>query len=482
MGMAASQARLLEMTSRKHDIEFALQKLSNQKVSLSRDMQEVSEDYQEALNSKVLKWSNNSGVTYIDLNYKNLMTPSMLNKNDTYLLTDMNGKVVIDSNYKKYAEMISADGGTGNWESIRTDVLASLTGIDASIIEANFQGIEDVWGTMNKAAGLRAGEPEKPLQQGSASTILGKLGSGTGVSGGFSKGDNWQEAYNQAGTINISSGNDVKNVVNYLKSSMGPYMESPEDFEAACDTFAKSYEKLDGVTGGSSAIKSDNGSYKIDVKSMVDEILGSYSARVGSAGKGGYGDVQLYNWVDIDSNEYKNWVSEHATWEEEFNSAEGDYNDTVEAQTTALTAEQESQINFYDELFSTIAEKGWTFNEKVSEPEYLNQMLQNNLYMITTVERNGEYNDDSDVFEWDNEYSTDIASNCNNIFAVSDNEGIYEAMAEYEYQKNLIHRKESQVDLKMKDLETELQSINSIIESTKKIEQENIEKNFKTFA
>ena len=49
--MAASQARFLEMTSRKHDIEYMLQKLSNQKVALATDMEEVSRDYQDALNS-----------------------------------------------------------------------------------------------------------------------------------------------------------------------------------------------------------------------------------------------------------------------------------------------------------------------------------------------------------------------------------------------------------------------------------------------
>ena len=135
MGMAASQARLLQLTSRKNDIGYELTRLSNDKVSLSREMQKVSRKYQDSLNQKVLKWSNNNGVSYIDLSYNNLMKPSTMNQNKPYLLTDQNDKIVIDSEYKKYAEMISPNGSTGgNWESVRTQVLAELTGIDATKI------------------------------------------------------------------------------------------------------------------------------------------------------------------------------------------------------------------------------------------------------------------------------------------------------------------------------------------------------------
>ena len=81
MGMSASQGRFLQLTERFNTIGCELQRLSNDKVTLSREMQEVSRKYQSALNQKVLKWSNNSGVSYIDLSYQNLMKPSAMNKN-----------------------------------------------------------------------------------------------------------------------------------------------------------------------------------------------------------------------------------------------------------------------------------------------------------------------------------------------------------------------------------------------------------------
>lgn len=80
MGMAASQVRLLQLTSRKNTIGYQLQNLSLQKTALSRDMQRVTRNYQEALNTKTLKWSNNAGVSHVDLSYANLMRPGSANK------------------------------------------------------------------------------------------------------------------------------------------------------------------------------------------------------------------------------------------------------------------------------------------------------------------------------------------------------------------------------------------------------------------
>ena len=94
MGMAASQVRLLQLTSRKNTIGRTLEDLSLQKTSLSRDMKRVSKNYQDALSTKTLKWSNNSGVTYVDLSYGNLMRPNTYNNNTPYLLTNANGNIV----------------------------------------------------------------------------------------------------------------------------------------------------------------------------------------------------------------------------------------------------------------------------------------------------------------------------------------------------------------------------------------------------
>lgn len=103
-------------------------------------------------------------------------------------------------------------------------------------------------------------------------------------------------------------------------------------------------------------------------------------------------------------------------------------------------------------------------------------MLQNNLYTITTVERTSEYDTDKNEFSWLNEYSTDIASNCDNIFAVSDSDARNQALAEYEYKKSIINEKETRIDTRMQDLQTEQAAIKQMIESVDKVKNDNIER------
>ena len=196
MGLPATAGRYMFLTARKDDIGLQLNMLVNTKTRLTSDMNKVSEKYQDALNHKSFKWTNNGGGTYSDISYNTLMRPSIENQNNPLLLTDTYERIVIDEKYRKYAELISATGSAGgDWESVRTQILTELTGI-----------------------------------------------------------------------------------------------------------------------------------------ALIDNNL-------------------------------------------------------------TLTAEQKSLINFYDTLFSSIAEKGWIFNEQVTNNEYLNQVLQNNLYSVTTVKSNKEYNE-----------------------------------------------------------------------------------------
>ena len=123
MGMAASQVRFLSLQNRKNTIGLNLMTLSNRKLALSRDMNRVANEYNDAMNMKKLQWSNNNGVTYSDLSYDTLMKPNDTNANLPYIITDENGRVVVDDqdivldgvntgvSYKDLAMMISSYSG-----------------------------------------------------------------------------------------------------------------------------------------------------------------------------------------------------------------------------------------------------------------------------------------------------------------------------------------------------------------------------------
>ncbi len=116
MGLAASQARFLAITSRKADCEYRSMQIAQDKLSVTRDLAQISEDYQNAINQTKLLWQDPyvSDDTY-NLSYGILMTPSTLNNYNPYLITTRTGSVVLNNQYAAAARAsISADGSAAS--------------------------------------------------------------------------------------------------------------------------------------------------------------------------------------------------------------------------------------------------------------------------------------------------------------------------------------------------------------------------------
>lgn len=154
MGMSASQVRFLSLQSRKHSITNQLAKLSNRKMALSRDMNTVAMRYTQALNEKLLKWSNDSGSNYSTLTYDLLMRPNDLSFEKPYIVTKAStGEVVLNNDelnleqygltpnedhltYQKLASYISSFSGVDsqgnviykNGGNVKTDTAGKVVG------------------------------------------------------------------------------------------------------------------------------------------------------------------------------------------------------------------------------------------------------------------------------------------------------------------------------------------------------------------
>lgn len=75
MGMSASQARLLSLTARLHDIELNAQSIMSQKLALATQKDELYQEYNAALDATALKvavYDDFGDKNYIDANYANL--------------------------------------------------------------------------------------------------------------------------------------------------------------------------------------------------------------------------------------------------------------------------------------------------------------------------------------------------------------------------------------------------------------------------
>ena len=112
MGLAASQARFLAITARKADCEFRSMQIAQDKLSVTRKLADVTQQYQNAINQTKFAWDYDlDQVPDYDLSYGLLMQPTTLNNYNPYLITNRTGAVVLNNKLANAATAaISRDG------------------------------------------------------------------------------------------------------------------------------------------------------------------------------------------------------------------------------------------------------------------------------------------------------------------------------------------------------------------------------------
>ena len=116
MGMAASQARLLTITARMHDVEYQAQSIQNAKIQLATQSDEVYQEYLDALDATTLTVKDSNGNT-ISANFNNLWgrnaVDTVINK---YAIQDEHGNLIVSEDIKEAYDnyMVDRDGTTSS--------------------------------------------------------------------------------------------------------------------------------------------------------------------------------------------------------------------------------------------------------------------------------------------------------------------------------------------------------------------------------
>lgn len=112
--MAASQARLLTITARLHDVEYEAQSIQNAKVQLATQSDQVYNDYLEALDATTMTINTinqNGQKSTITANFNNLFSKNKVTPSDSsiYALKDQHGRLVVEDDvYEGYSKFQSA--------------------------------------------------------------------------------------------------------------------------------------------------------------------------------------------------------------------------------------------------------------------------------------------------------------------------------------------------------------------------------------
>mgnify|MGYP000802999804 FL=1 len=177
MGLAAGQARLLSITARKSDCEFRSMSLSHQKISLARQLADLSNEYQNSLDqSKLIYDYYGTGDTNTPLSYGILMSPSALNDYMPTTITDSIGRVVLNNKYASAARAagIPQEGlGTLPSEAMRNAFIQGLAskGVITNVLASTILGLP-----YNQEAGFGGGTTVSVVtKQGNISDLIQAL-------------------------------------------------------------------------------------------------------------------------------------------------------------------------------------------------------------------------------------------------------------------------------------------------------------------
>lgn len=555
MGLAASQARFLAITSRKLNCEFQSMQIAQEKLSITRDQQKAAEEYQNSLNATKLVWDTVDDDVY-DLSYDIMMKPSALNEYDPYLITDSQGKIVLsESMFQAAVDAGVIDEKTGDPKVSRFMGAADATSdgsrnaflyqlgvynqAEASTISAVIalgdKGYTDsgVGGEIidkTLANSFTTNAFINYLKEATYTQDVTENGSVTHKEGDPLYSINLKDIFSAAG-VTLTTSTTLKNSNEIVVTKNGA---------AITDTAELEKITLGDIIDGNYAIAG-----KIDTAKMEDVATKILDAMAAALGKGSSGNVNGLN-VDDEANDALNnaWeftkallnstqtsssngaiisssVNNAVSKSEEVNnivkgtndvtavnisnmlksyltyfaiSMEGyGYGVSVDAGSSAnssyitddvsynfiikndsaMTEQDALSADFYNMLYNQLCMNGASTDkmkrQQVTDSEYLNNALKNGQLFISSLNNDGYF------------YQGHYTLN-GHVAEVTDDDAVARAEAEYNVKKSRLNTKEQTLELKMKNIDTELSALTTEYDTVKNLISKNVEKVFTMFS
>lgn len=556
MGLAASQARLLTITSRKADCEYQSMALSHQKIALSRDMNIVSAEYQDALNQTKLVYDfYGNGDTSTPLTYGLLMSPSELNEYMPTPITDPSGRIVLDS---KLAAAVMAAGipqeGLGCTPSsdirnrfieglVENGVITRTVGNNVKNVQYNSLmglGVSDIMTTSTESISF-ADYMEEYLKY--AEFDFSDLTTNAGGSHyklyDFASNEGYYEDDSGVAQGSLDSVVSVYDLLNgdytiygasWAKKDIynnedlgGKGMSCIVDKVGSCSYWDMLFETLEGIidTNDSYSVAALEYAKQMTLEKVVslstldtqDISNAAYSVKMGNTAGFLYDHTKtadIENGAKNNSQDYVGYVYiRNKSGKDKFSDGYGlnlsnmtrafytyfaQYMEGLGNSNLGVTKEKSTSnfvtdfpnssnfsfnvmtqvdttgnnvliSSFYDALFNQIATKGWVNNDQVDDSTYLHTMLKNGSMYISSIADDNYY------------YQANYATNTY-IKEITDEEGIAVAEAKYEREKAKISSKENILDMKMKNLDTEITSLSTEYETIKSVISNNVKNSF----
>lgn len=448
MGMAASQARLLSITARLTNNENSGQSISYSKQRLADQTQQITNEYNEALNTTkltVLTGFNGSDATYTDISYDTMTNKQMAANTKQYVVTDTKGRILVTEDianaYKQsagnYNQFLAKLGYSQSDMTVQN--IASLSATDK---QDAAQKIHEAWDKYFASVGIECSDDEhKGIYDDGTYTFK------------------WN---------NVLDTNDK-----------GEYLDKDGKVITADEAKTKGYSSV-GSGYASWAVLGDDGKptgeyNPINYEGTTDESR------------------ELYDYAMAITEAFMR-TDESLTADQKNNNQSFD----PRSYQLALDAGNKADLNYYKNIFSKMQSSGYfTYTET---PATANDDPEHYKYASVGTGTAGNVQKsplkDNTVFEaalrdgslrleyystTSKSFKTTTISEDNCIQEVSDERAIARAESKYNQDMADLENQDKKLDLELKKLDTEHSALQTEYDSVKNVVDKNVESSFKTF-
>lgn len=448
MGMAASQARLLSITARLTNNENSGQSISYSKQRLADQTQQITNEYNEALNTTkltVLTGFNGSDATYTDISYDTMTNKQMAANTKQYVVTDTKGRILVTEDianaYKQsagnYNQFLAKLGYSQSDMTVQN--IASLSATDK---QDAAQKIHEAWDKYFASVGIECSDDEHK----------GIYDDGT-----------YRFKWN-----NVLDTNDK-----------GEYLDKDGKVITADEAKTKGYSSV-GSGYASWAVLGDDGKptgeyNPINYEGTTDESR------------------ELYDYAMAITEAFMR-TDESLTADQKNNNQSFD----PRSYQLALDAGNKADLNYYKNIFSKMQSSGYfTYT---NTPATANDDPEHYKYASVGTGTAGNVQKsplkDNTVFEaalrdgslrleyystTSKSFKTTTISEDNCIQEVSDERAIARAESKYNQDMADLENQDKKLDLELKKLDTEHSALQTEYDSVKNVVDKNVESSFKTF-
>ena len=151
MGLASSQARLLNLTARMHDIEYKAQNLEAQKLQMANESRQVYQEYEDALNKQKVQFKQigaDGSANYVDASVQTLLDAG-------YQIKVLSGNTWYDFDSIAADGTISSTNASTNWKPYES----TITEVTVTALTGDKKAGEVVTGVAPTAGTFKLAEP-----------------------------------------------------------------------------------------------------------------------------------------------------------------------------------------------------------------------------------------------------------------------------------------------------------------------------------